>query len=932
MGTVPPLRKCKSTPRNKHRPPLGEALWRYHLYRYRLEVPMYELLLSQTRFKMPPIHFWLDPSDQPVGSTVITDKSGNNISVANTGVTVSDDSPIDGMKSMQFTGGSYKYLRIPHAEMGNLRAGNFTIEYWAKLEDTDGIRAIFSQWAQKANGGGVLCLATATDNFNQIHYGPNNENGYLINKGYYPVGGWVHVTWIRAGSSWSLFINGRRVVTSVFAPEGNAIDIDYMLGAYFDPSGNIGTPTSKPLIGKIADFRIYRNPAHLFNFDPITGDEYLGEVSEETIITGADLAAQVGLTGGDPIARASAWLRFRINGKELLIAKKPMRNKITWQILSNAGLLEGSKRIIANDGKTYKVRVPYGAEANPTKWRVADDTADDPAICGVAEYTRMLYGVHESVGKFAKMTDADLGIGAANITSGRMTICVERVGNPTRACVARSNEGLKNFNYPDAAPPGGAELRHYGWRPVLELTDPMPVYPDSGPGGKTLPYGDMESGYFGRVASSLMPTQAAIEAAGGSPLTTGTVVNNAAVANDLWLKFAYKGNILYIPRRALRTGVTWEAVYKAGLVYGTDDDGKYPHGSPKNQKAYVQGADETGRKIWFKVRLMSGMVSDPANPFDSDVAVKAKGTEYYKTMERVIPAVGVDQAWDTTGFQSGNIILQETVTGSTGTTGGFNCVGNGNSNAGTRGSAQKASTTGSWYPCLELLPLDFDPFPTIPDNGPGNKKLQEYNPSTQSGYFGRVAATDMPSIDSIEAAGAKSVGGTRNPNTTAMSWLKFVRKGKVFYYPSVALRTGTDWNSIYAAGFVYGVDGNGKYPATPAVNQRRTVTFVDGDGETWVFLVRLASMSSVDPYSHTASGQQAALSEYTETIQNVYETSPLKWDNLPRKEALGIETNDTYTVSAAMTATDFNAISNWPKDGNAGKKEWFPVLELIPNP
>lgn len=970
-------------------------------------------------------------------------------------------------------------------------------------------------------------------------------------------------------------------------------------------SGSTGVKNTKLYSYQLypSAFPVITDPGHghkaLIAYDAFMDAGYFGLMNKEDFFTApqVETAAIAPLSGVIPsqVSMDELWMKFWFQGKVLYIPRIYFRGNIAWNTLYTAGLVYGeegwgmlqptiapalqhnvvSKLDDKGQMRQYKVRLPRGAAMNPVP-TFPNDPATVPNYWKPSEWTNTIENVTGVNGDYNKHWAELKPIGVGH--------CIEDAAVNTYGLAAGGNSNP--FNRLRSLKTNTAANAY--WVPTLELL-PLdyvgpPTFPDSGPGSKTIYQGNEQEGYFGRVATALMPSLDEIGQAGGMLLQTGAENAAAKSATDLWLKFSNKGKTLFMPRLPLRTGVKWQELYECGLVYGTDDNGKYPSGAPRNQKAYVPMVEENGRKRWFKVRLISGMEADPGQPFATDVATRVKVSEFYQTMERTLPAVGIDQTWDRTGYPTSPILLQETVFGATGTTDGHHCVANVNTNAGSRGNGNKAVTAGAWYPCLELMPVDFDPlpviersgpgpqklerylngaglfgdldntdfftpeyleqagkvpltagaiqpgrdiaklwakyvvddkilfipkrtlrkdlswediyksgfvygtndngltippvatptnqlstvrwidkagktwwfkvrliqsvtqdpwaeptnqltitgseywrtvertiptvtptsggkpvpggtwrdqiwanyggiagsgiainsatsndviyvsvagnsnagyrdsrrkwevngsapslsgwlpvlellpedfdpYPTIPDNGPGNKRLREYDFPTKSGYFGRIPATEMPTIDAIEAAGIKSVGGARNPAAATAEWTKFVRNGKVTFFPTVALRTGVDWNSVYNAGLVYGIDGNGKYPVGAGVNQRRTLSFVDTDGKTWTFLVRLASMSTIDPFPSPVNEAQAKASEYGQTIQNIYSGSPLKWDNLFRPEALGIESHTSApTTHSSMTSTGFNGVAGWPKDGSLGRKGWFPVLELIPNP
>lgn len=87
------------------------------------------------------------------------------------------------------------------------------------------------------------------------------------------------------------------------------------------------------------------------------------------------------------------------------------------------------------------------------------------------------------------------------------------------------------------------------------------------------------------------------------------------------------------------------------------------------------------------------------------------------------------------------------------------------------------------------------------------------------GYYGTLLAVDFFSNANILAA-AKTTSGLPSA-LVAPVWHKMTRNGKIIYVPESTFGVVT-WNALYAAGLVFGVDGNvagdALVPATP-VNQ-----------------------------------------------------------------------------------------------------------------
>lgn len=128
--------------------------------------------------------------------------------------------------------------------------------------------------------------------------------------------------------------------------------------------------------------------------------------------------------------------------------------------------------------------------------------------------------------------------------------------------------------------------------------------PYTGPGPQELLRGDWERGYFGEFSAPEMPNRAEITAlvkGGGSAYTEPT-----------WLKFIYKGKILFIPKGNPTQSISWNMLYASGLIYGMDSFG------PANRPTNV--GDVNQRVIYSKgdhdylVRTPRGGSSDDFSP------------------------------------------------------------------------------------------------------------------------------------------------------------------------------------------------------------------------------------------------------------------------------------------------------------------------------
>lgn len=63
-------------------------------------------------------------------------------------------------------------------------------------------------------------------------------------------------------------------------------------------------------------------------------------------------------------------------------------------------------------------------------------------------------------------------------------------------------------------------------------------------------------------------------------VTEGTL-NTTSQANR-WLHFTLDDKELYVSKVAIRNNITWDHLYSKGLVYGTNNTGLNPTGTPTN--------------------------------------------------------------------------------------------------------------------------------------------------------------------------------------------------------------------------------------------------------------------------------------------------------------------------------------------------------------
>lgn len=95
--------------------------------------------------------------------------------------------------------------------------------------------------------------------------------------------------------------------------------------------------------------------------------------------------------------------------------------------------------------------------------------------------------------------------------------------------------------------------------------------PYTGPGPRVPLRGTWENGYFGRVSpDDLVSRDYLINFSGISAMAGSGNPNTLS-----WLKFSYKGKILFFPNMGIGYGITPGDLYQAGLFYGEESSDKW---------------------------------------------------------------------------------------------------------------------------------------------------------------------------------------------------------------------------------------------------------------------------------------------------------------------------------------------------------------------
>lgn len=121
---------------------------------------------------------------------------------------------------------------------------------------------------------------------------------------------------------------------------------------------------------------------------------------------------------------------------------------------------------------------------------------------------------------------------------------------------------------------------------VLSETKPQDDYSNA-PGNKHLTAGNRDAGFFGYVSSD--------EFINGETLATeiGLTAGTSMFNNVTWIKYIKDGRVRFVPVKPLRRSIAWNAIYNAGAVYGTGDEGTLPPNGRIGTQLSISSSDNS---------------------------------------------------------------------------------------------------------------------------------------------------------------------------------------------------------------------------------------------------------------------------------------------------------------------------------------------------
>ena len=218
---------------------------------------------------------------------------------------------------------------------------------------------------------------------------------------------------------------------------------------------------------------------------------FFGEVPTSELITGDDLAAQLGLTQGTAQYSNEPWLKFALDDNIIYVAKKPYRHSISWESIYQAGAVygtgdnglypSGGNRLqdanINVDGFNLDVTLLKGANTDPA---IITSSGYDPIETHNSEWNRLMYPIHSGVhtdannpsspsvpyAQWATYSDSDLLV-HSSFGNGYATWVQETPNaSTTTSRLYRGYSGISMVTYDPAI----RNTDVTGWRPILRLT------------------------------------------------------------------------------------------------------------------------------------------------------------------------------------------------------------------------------------------------------------------------------------------------------------------------------------------------------------------------------------------------------------------------------------------------------------------------------
>lgn len=197
---------------------------------------------------------------------------------------------------------------------------------------------------------------------------------------------------------------------------------------------------------------------------------YFGEVGSSEFISGSELAALCGVTGGVLVNDTVNWIKLAFNGNIQFIPKMSIRTNLSWTSLNNFGVVTPTQnKLVVIKGVTYRVRLMRGANSSP--YDGAINTLNPPGSIG-SEWNKLMYGlINTSATRtalegpiLADYTPTDMGLGTLS-QLGACPIMQELISGTGNHVQRNNGSGAVTGLYPYSTT---TTDKNRAWRPVVE--------------------------------------------------------------------------------------------------------------------------------------------------------------------------------------------------------------------------------------------------------------------------------------------------------------------------------------------------------------------------------------------------------------------------------------------------------------------------------
>lgn len=368
---------------------------------------------------------------------------------------------------------------------------------------------------------------------------------------------------------------------------------------------------------------------------------------------------------------------------------------------------------------------------------------------------------------------------------------------------------------------------------------------------------------------------------------TGSFINSDTTK---WLKFGYKGKILYVASDRITDSIAWNDLAKINVVYG-------------NRTLKI------GNSL-YRIRLLT--VQEYRDIFVEFLPTVTSADGKFKYYDKVF-------VHDLREGIARKII----------------------SKSGQVTELPAGDRSGSYRPVLELVKEGCEPYKNLPKCvTPYNYKLN-YDPYTDTGYFGVVAGSNLRAAPDVLSDLKWTAGGNIN---TSCDWYMFYYQGLILYTPTKIIRSGfrpsfgKQENFLYPTDlghgrkkkvikdgveYYYGLFNGSTYtprPLTIPNDQRDTVAW--GDGSMWNSLILRMFKGYVNTKNYSGyvcwSGYQIG-NNWSDQERKGY--LPNEWE---------IYTSDYKWMKGSNGGIEYNA-DGGRDDGNGSDDTAALLLMLKPN-